>query len=59
MTFKEIIERLKAIADSLDAAAVPDAIRCDVEDLIEDILEPEDDGQPDERQEWFDFDPDC
>lgn len=21
--------------------------------------EPEDDGQPDERQEWFDFDPEC
>ena len=24
-----------------------------------DILEEEDDGQPDEMQEWADFDPDC
>lgn len=28
--------------------------------LFEDELaEPEDDGQPDEAQEWHDFDPDC
>jgi hypothetical protein len=24
-----------------------------------DILEEEDDGQPDEQQEWYDFDPEC
>jgi hypothetical protein len=24
-----------------------------------DILEEEDDGQPDEQQEWADFDPEC
>jgi len=24
-----------------------------------DILEEEDDGQPDEQQEWYDYDPEC
>jgi hypothetical protein len=33
----------------------------DVADMMRanDILEEEDDGQPDEMQEWADFDPDC
>ena len=33
----------------------------DVADMMRanDILEEEDDGQPDEAQEWADFDPDC
>ena len=26
---------------------------------LQDELELEDDGQPDEAQEWYDFDPDC
>ena len=30
-----------------------------VEGLTEDEMEPEDDGQPDEAQEWESFDPDC
>ena len=30
-----------------------------VEGLTEDEMEPEDDGQPDEAQEWADFDADC
>lgn len=29
------------------------------EDEVEDEDEPEWDGQPDEAQEWHDFDPDC
>jgi len=28
-------------------------------DLLDDEEEDEDDGQPDEDQEWHDFDPDC
>jgi len=28
-------------------------------DLVEDEADEEDDGQPDEAQEWADFDPDC
>ena len=28
-------------------------------DLVEDTEDDEDDGQPDEAQEWADFDPDC
>lgn len=28
-------------------------------DHYEEHMEPEDDGQPDEMQEWADFDPDC
>ena len=33
----------------------------DVADMMRanDILEEEDDGQPDEQQEWYDFDPEC
>jgi hypothetical protein len=33
----------------------------DVADMMRanDILEEEDDGQPNEAQEWADFDPDC
>ena len=33
----------------------------DVADMMRsnDILDEEDDGQPDEAQEWADFDPDC
>ena len=30
-----------------------------VEGLTEDEMETEDDGQPDEAQEWYDFDPEC
>jgi len=30
-----------------------------VEGLTEDEMETEDDGQPDEAQEWESFDPDC
>ena len=28
-------------------------------ECVSDGLEPEYDGQPDEAQEWYDFDPDC
>ena len=27
--------------------------------LMQDMMDQEDDGQPDEAQEWYDFDPDC
>lgn len=30
-----------------------------VEGLTDSEMEPEDDGQPDEAQEWYDFDPEC
>jgi hypothetical protein len=30
-----------------------------VEGLTDSEMEPEDDGQPDEAQEWADFDPEC
>ena len=31
-----------------------------IENILDDYLgEPENDGQPDEAQEWHDFDPDC
>lgn len=29
------------------------------EDMHDDLYEPDYDGQPDEAQEWYDFDPDC
>ena len=28
-------------------------------ECVSESLEPEYDGQPDEAQEWYDFDPDC
>jgi hypothetical protein len=31
----------------------------DDEEVVDDELEDEPDGQPDEMQEWHDFDPDC
>ena len=31
----------------------------EVLEIFEEISEPEYDGQPDEAQEWYDFDPDC
>ena len=30
-----------------------------VEDVVTNLFESMDDGQPDEAQEWHDFDPDC
>jgi len=35
------------------------AIELVVFSIQEEIREWEDDGQPDETQEWYDFDPDC
>lgn len=35
------------------------AIELVVFSIQEEIREWEDDGQPDEAQEWYDFDPDC
>ena len=57
--------------DAMQQAALGDSDVCyanhnKLQDLIEDfeadvaeLSEPEYDGQPDEMQEWHDFDPDC
>ena len=39
----------------MSEADVADMMRCN--DILEE--ENQDDGQPDEAQEWYDFDPDC
>ena len=52
-----------AIADgilSFDAIAEKFGVtREDVESIYDGMCEYADDGQPDEAQEWYDFDPDC
>jgi len=64
------IELLEEV-DALQQEALGDSDVCyanhnKLQDLIEDfeadvaeLSEPEHDGQPDEMQEWHDFDPDC
>ncbi len=52
---------VKLYDGSYDAAGFEslEAAEAEMEYLIEEDYEPEWDGQPDEAQEWYDFDPDC
>jgi len=59
-----VITQIELDIQSLDLTALEELLKRVPEQELESYLpevdmEPEFDGQPDEAQEWHDFDPDC
>lgn len=59
-----VITQIELDIQSLDLTALEELLKRVPEQVLESYLpevdmEPEFDGQPDEAQEWHDFDPDC
>ena len=59
-----VITQIELDIQSLDLTALEELLKRVPEKVLESYLpevdiEPEFDGQPDEMQEWHDFDPDC
>ena len=58
-TYTLIQEELLRAELSYDEIADLFGVTTDVVAEAAEFLSPEDDGQPSEAQEWYDFDPDC
>lgn len=56
-----LAERLRLQADNVEQDGWLNAARCmrQAADELEQRLSGDDDGQPDEAQEWASYDPDC
>ena len=59
INFSNSRELFRALTEILSLAESRDIIEENFQDLINDVYKHDDDGQPDEAQEWHDFDPDC
>ena len=57
---QEMLERGSSVEDVSDFFNVPvEWVEEALGGLMQDMMDEEDDRQPDEAQEWSDFDPDC
>ena len=57
---QEMLERGSSVEDVSDFFNVPvEWVQEALAGLMQDMMDEEDDRQPDEAQEWSDFDPDC
>lgn len=61
---KELYADVAELLETTDMSVeeIADTLKCDeqfVEDVLYDLGLDNGDGQPDEAQEWHDFDPDC
>ena len=53
------LSRFRALTEILSLAESREIIEENFQDLVDNLYKHDYDGQPDEAQEWHDFDPDC
>jgi len=58
--FRDALESfVLALQGTLAEGMLVDGLESALDAYANNVNDFEDDGQPDERQEWFDYDPDC
>lgn len=57
--FNNSRELFRALTEILSLAESREIIEENFQDLVDNLYKHDYDGQPDEAQEWHDFDPDC